>query len=118
MEILWPDGGWTFVFLTVILGGGAAYLSGRAVARTWRPITQLVFYCLLLSLFVRFLHFALFQAQLLSLGPWLADLVVILAGGLLGFRLTRVRQMVTQYRWLYRRAGPFSWRERRQSVDG
>lgn len=115
MDVFWPDGFWSFFFLTVVLGGAAAYMSGRAVARTWRPLALLIFYCLLLSLFVRFLHFALFEARLLTLLPWLADLAVMLTGGLLGFRLTRVAQMVTQYRWLYQRAGPFSWRERMES---
>ena len=116
MNVFWPDGFTTFFFLTLVLGGGAAYMSGRAVAATWRPVSLLVFYCVLLSLFVRFLHFALFEAQLLAFLPWVADLVVMLAGGFLGFRLTRVSQMVTQYRWLYRRSGPFAWREREQHV--
>ncbi|MEZ5657339.1 MAG: hypothetical protein R3E83_02060 [Burkholderiaceae bacterium] len=117
MTVFWPDGGWTFFFLTIVLGGGAAYMSGRAVASTWRPIGQLLFYCLLLSAFVRFLHFALFDAKLLAFTPWLADFAVLLIGGFLGYRLTRVRQMVTQYRWLYRRAGPFSWRAREQHLE-
>jgi hypothetical protein len=29
--------------------------------------------------------------------------------GFLGFRLTRVRQMITQYSWINARKGPFGW---------
>jgi len=61
---------------------------------------------------VRFIHFALFEGTLLSLHYYIVDAVVILAIGSLGFRYTRARQMTTQYRWLYERTGPFSWRER------
>ena len=117
MNVFWPDGFMTFFFLTLVLGGWAAYMSGRAVANTWRPVAQLIFYCLLLSLVVRFLHFALFEAELFAFLPWVADLAVMLAAGFLGYRLTRVSQMVTQYRWIYRRAGPFAWREREQHVE-
>ncbi|HMQ71734.1 MAG TPA: hypothetical protein PKA84_10840 [Rubrivivax sp.] len=109
----WLDTGvWVFVFVTVVLGGAAAYASGRAIARTWQSIALLVFYCALLACAVRFLHFALFDGTLLSLPAWLTDFAVMLAAGLLGFRLTRVTQMVTQYPWLYERAGPFGWRPR------
>jgi hypothetical protein len=37
---------------------------------------------------------------------------VLLVVGSLGFRYIRTRQMTSQYRWLYERTGPFSWRER------
>jgi hypothetical protein len=109
----WLDTGvWVFLFVTVILGGAAAYASGRAIARAWQSIALLVFYCALLACAVRFLHFALFDGTLLSMRSWLTDFAVMLAAGLLGFRLTRVGQMVTQYPWLYERAGPFGWRAR------
>jgi hypothetical protein len=32
-----------------------------------------------------------------------------------GYRHTRTTQMTTQYRWLYERAGPLSWRARPES---
>ena len=35
-----------FVLVTVILGGGAATLAGRAIALTWRPWWQIVVYML------------------------------------------------------------------------
>ena len=101
-----------FVILTVVLGGGAAYLSGRALALKWRPIWQLVVYMVLLAGAVRFLHYALFEEVLLSMQYYLAAYVVLLGMALLGYRLTRVTQMVTQYYWLYERAGPFGWREK------
>ncbi len=101
-----------FIGLTVIIGGGAAWLAGRALALKWRPLWQLFVYMLLLAAAVRFLHYALFEEPLLSLKSYIADAVVLIAAALLGFRLTRVKQMTTQYYWLYERAGPFFWRER------
>jgi uncharacterized membrane protein len=103
---------WLFLLITVIIGGWAAWMTGRAMALTWRPFWQLVAYLLILAGAVRFIHFALFEGTLLSLRYYLVDAVVILIIGALGFRYTRARQMTTQYRWLYERTGPFSWRER------
>ena len=102
----------TFLLITVFLGGGAAWLSGRAIAMTWRPYLQLVAYVFLLAAVARFLHFALFEGTLLSLHYYLVDLLVLQVAGWLGYRLKRVKQMVTQYPWMYERAGPFGWRPR------
>ncbi len=99
-----------FVLVTVILGGGAAALSGRAIAATWRPWGQLFAYSLILGGAVRFIHFALFGGTLLSAQYYLVDSAVCLMFGLLGFRATRVAQMVTQYRWLNVADGPLRWR--------
>ena len=101
-----------FLLISVLLGGGAAWLAGRAVAATWRPWWQVAFYMLILAVAVRFLHFALFEATLLSPHYYLVDLTVCLAFGFLGFRMTRASQMVTQYGWINARAGAFSWRRR------
>ncbi len=101
-----------FIGLTVIIGGGAAWLAGRALALKWRPLWQLFVYMLLLAAAVRFLHYALFEEPLLSLKSYIADAAVLIAVALLGFRLTRVRQMTTQYYWLYERAGLFFWKAR------
>src|SRR5205823_13858911 len=101
-----------FLLVTVFLGGGAAWLAGRAVAATWRPWWHIALYMLLLALAVRFLHYALFDSAFLSLYYYLVDYAVCLTLGLLGFRFTRVTQMVTRYRWLNERAGRFSWRSR------
>jgi hypothetical protein len=99
-------------FVTCLLGGGAAWATGRALADTWRPFGQAIVYLLLLGAAVRFAHFALFQGKLFSLSAYLSDTVYLLAAGCLSWRLTRARRMVTQYRWLYERTGPFTWRER------
>lgn len=112
MSWFYENGLWSFVFLTVLLGGAAAFMSGRSIAKAWKSPRLLAFYCFLLACAVRFLHYALFDGTLLSTKGLLIDLVVMLAAGFLGYRLTRVGQMVTQYRWLYRRAGFFWWRER------
>ena len=99
-----------FALVSIGMGGGAAFLAGRAIASTWRPWWHLVLYMSILGLAVRFIHFALFMSRFLSLHYYLVDTAVCLAFGLLGFRLTRVRQMVGQYRWINRRAGLFGWR--------
>jgi protein-S-isoprenylcysteine O-methyltransferase Ste14 len=99
-------------FVTCLLGGGAAWATGRALADSWRPFGQAVVYLLLLAAAVRFAHFALFQGKLFSLSSYLSDAAFLLAVGGLSWRLTRVRRMVAQYRWLYERAGLLGWRER------
>jgi hypothetical protein len=104
---------WQVVFVTGIIGGGAAWATGRAIAETWRPYRQAFGYMLLLGGAVRFAHFALFQGELLSVPSYLADMLYLLAVGSISWRLTRARRMASQYRWLYERTGPFTWRERR-----
>ena len=52
--------------VTGVLGGGAAFLSGRAIAQTWRPFWNVLLYMAMLGAGVRFVHFALFEATLLS----------------------------------------------------
>lgn len=103
---------WLFLLVTVVMGGWAAWMTGRAVAVTWRPLVQLVLYVLMLGLVLRFIHFALFQGTLLSLRFFIVDTVVLLAFAFAGWRYTRARQMTTQYRWLYERSGPFGWKPR------
>lgn len=103
---------WLFLLVTCIMGGWTAWMTGRAMAKTWRPLAQLVFYLLILAAAVRFIHFALFQGTLLSLHYYLVDAVVVMIIGMLSFRYCRARQMTTQYRWLFERSGPFGWRER------
>jgi hypothetical protein len=102
------------VFLTVtgIVIGFAAYMTGQAIANTWRPVWQLVVYALLLGVVARFLIFALFDGELLSLSGYAASTGLLLAIGIFAYRLTRARKMVHQYPWLYERAGLFGWRRR------
>ena len=101
-----------FIILSVIIGGGAAFLAGRGLALTWQPLWKVVAYMILMGFALRFLHFALFEGKLLSVHYYLTDTLVLLAAAWLGYRLTRVKQMITQYNWLYRRSGLFSWREK------
>jgi hypothetical protein len=103
---------WLFLLVTVAMGGWAAWMTGRAVALTWRPVWHYVAAAVALAGTVRFFHFALFEGTLLSLHYYLVDFAVVLAIGLVGYRYTRARQMTTQYRWLYERTGPLSWREK------
>lgn len=103
-----------FVLVTVVLGGGAAVLAGRAIAATWRPWWQVVIYVLLLGAAVRFIHFALFGGTLLSPHYYAVDGAVCLLAGLLGFRIARVGQMVRQYRWINVADGPLRWRRKPQ----
>lgn len=100
------------LFVTGILGGGAAWLTGRACADTWRPLLQVIGYAILLGAVVRFFHFALFEADLLSPASFLADTLYLVAVGCLSWRVTRTSRMVSQYPWLYRRSSPVTWRKR------
>lgn len=102
---------WLFLLVTVIMGGSAAWAAGRAVARTWRPYVQVILYMLVLGAAVRFIHFAMFGGTLLSARFYLVDTLFLMLAGSLGFRHARAEQMARQYRWLYVRTGPFSWRE-------
>jgi hypothetical protein len=107
-----------FALVTVILGGAAAWQTGKAVASTWGNIGQLVFYLLGLGWAVRFLHYALFHGTLLTLHYYIVDTIVLIVIGVIAFRYTRATQMTTQYRWLYERTGPLSWRERVEPAGG
>jgi len=101
-----------FLLVTVILGGGASALAGRAIALTWRPWLQVVVYGLILGAAVRFIHFALFGGTLLSAHYYLVDSAICLLFGLLGFRAARAAQMARQYRWINESAGPLRWRRK------
>jgi hypothetical protein len=100
------------LFVTGLLGGGAAWMAGRAIAQTWRPAWHAVAYSIMLGAAVRFVHFALFQADLLSLPSYLVDTLFLVVVACLSFRVARTTQMVTQYRWLYERVTPLTWRSR------
>ena len=107
-----------FLLVTVFLGGGAAYLVGRAMAYTWAPRLLLVLYALLLTCAVRFIHYALFHGTLLSLHYFAIDVIVLGVLAALGYRITRAGQMTSQYGWLYQRVGPLSWRRRGGAPEG
>jgi hypothetical protein len=101
-----------FLLVTVALGGAAAWLTGRAIAATWRPWWHVVGFMLLIAAAVRFLHMSLFGGTLLSPYHYGVDFVICLAFGLAGFRVMRVAQMVTCYGWINRRDGLLQWRHR------
>jgi hypothetical protein len=101
-----------FILVTIILGGGAALLAGRAIALTWRPAWQLFGYGFILGVAVRFFHFSLFGGSFLSLHYYLVDSAFCVGFGLLGFRSARRAQMIKQYRWLNEPNGPMRWRRK------
>ncbi len=101
---------WQFFFVTCLLGGWAAWMTGRACAQTWRPYPALVVYLLVLGIGVRFIHHALFEGTMFTLQYYIVDTIVLLILGTLGYRYTRTNQMVSQYNWLYERASLLSWK--------
>lgn len=138
--VLWVDSPyapWSFVLVTIVLGGSAAFVAGRALAKTWRPLWQAFAYAGVLAAVAGFLHYVLFAespvpgariAALLASLPGdpaasLAGLAVALRHYLvifitlsllatLGYRLTRSRAMRRQYGFEMETAGPLSWREK------
>ena len=104
-----------FLIMTVVFGGGAAFLAGRALASKWRPMWMPVVYMLPLGAALRFFHYALFNGELLNLHYFITDTAILIALALLGYQSTRTAMMTRQYPWLYERAGPLSWRERRSA---
>lgn len=100
-----------FVGVTGVVMGFAAYMTGQALANTWKPIWHAMVYCVLLAFASRFLIFGLFEGKLLSASGYLADVLVLVAAALFAYRLNQARKMVSQYPWLYERRGLFNWRE-------
>ena len=101
---------WTFSLLVAMWF--AAYMTGQGLALTWRPTWHLFLYGALLGFSDRFLVFALFEGELLSWGGYAIDTAVLIAISLFAFQLNRARKMVSQYPWLYDRAGIFGWRDK------
>lgn len=120
MGIFWEHSFWIFFFLTIVIAGGAAAATGRALARQWRPYWQVPVYMALLGCADRFLHWGLFldapldvyKGNLFSLHYYLVDTFILIAFASIAYRVTRARQMTNQYRWLYRRTSPFTWEKR------
>ena len=98
-----------FLGLTVVLVGGAAILTGRAVAGNWKPAWHVVLACFGLALGDRFLIFALFQGELVELWGILIHFLVLAAMGLIAWQTARVSKLVGQYPWRYRRTSPFGY---------
>jgi len=109
MAILWEQSFAPFLVLTLVLGGGAAWMTGQALARGWRPASRVALYMLLLGLAVRFFHWSLGGGTLIAPWYYLVDTAILVAISLLSWRFKRTQQMVHQYPWLYRRTGPLTW---------
>jgi hypothetical protein len=110
--MLWSDSPYgllTFVLITLVLGGAGAWATGRAVAKTWRPLAMLAPYMVFLAAAVRFLHYALYGEPLLSVPLFISALIWMVVIGALGYRAMRATQMATQYSWVYEGSG-LSWR--------
>jgi hypothetical protein len=105
-----------FIGLTVIIIGGAAIMTGRALADVWKSPWHVVFACFGLALADRFLVYALFGGELLSLSGFVIGFVVIAAMALIAYRLTLVHKMVAQYPWRYERDSLWSYREKSGQV--
>jgi hypothetical protein len=112
MSVIWEVSLPEFIFVTLILGGGAAWLTSRAVALQWHSPLKAALWMILLTGAVRFIHFALFSGTLLSIQFYLVDLAILIIIALIAHRYTRSRQMWRRYPWLYTTAGPFSWRRK------
>ena len=101
-----------FIGLTVIIVGGAAVAAGRAIGDNWKPAWQAVAAAVGLAAADRFLIFALFGGDLLSVWGFVLHFLVLAALALLSWRVTRVARMVAQYPWRYERASPLAYREK------
>ncbi len=105
----------TFILFSCGLMGFLAFMTGNGLAKTWKPAWQVIPYALLLAVAQRFLVFALFSGNLLSISGYAVGSLVMLliAGG--AYRMTVAHQMVVQYPWLNERTGLFGWRQKPQS---
>ena len=138
MNILYESGPWgmlIFLLLTIVMGGAASLAAGRALALTWRPLSHCVLYAAPIAATIAFLHYALFQenviplyalgaaiagfsmapasslAQLaMGLGGFAVLFIIHSAFALAGYRFTRARQMTGQYKFAYLPQGLFGWR--------
>jgi hypothetical protein len=106
-----------FIGITGVLTGFCAFMTGQAVANTWKPYWQVVVYCALLGAVARFLIYGLFAGALWSLPGYLIGTALLILIGSFAFLSARARKMVLQYPWLYRRTGLFAWAPRHRTGD-
>jgi hypothetical protein len=83
----------------LFLAGAGAYVSGRAMALTWRPLWLAVFYMLPLAGAARFLHYALFEEQT-DIAQYALAFALLSAIATAGFFIARRAQMKRQYPWI------------------
>ena len=111
--ILWSDSDFGLLAFLVLgaVGVAAAFASGRAMASGWSPQWRILPAAIALAAAVQFLHFALFQEDLLSVHYYLVTFVLILLAAWVGYARMRARQMATQYSWAFEQVG-LTWRAR------
>ena len=103
----------TFVMLIVFW---TAWMAGKGAAESWKNYPLVIWYTALLSVAARFIHHALFNGPMFyQPAPlfYVMDFVVLLVFSTAGYRYTRTNQMVNAYYWLYEKASPFSWKEKK-----
>ena len=111
-SLIWEESLGAFLLVTIAIGGGSAWMTGRATALTWDTTVKLVIYVLLLACATRFIHFALFQGSLFTLHYFVVDLLWLLAVALVARQVTRSGQMASQYGFEFRRSSPMGWTRR------
>ncbi len=108
-----------WVGVTLLLGGPAAWASGRALARAWQPFGRGVLYAAMLAAVADFLCYALFQTSVLPMfriarqaasgnlidaavlmSGYAATAIILVAIALVGWRAARRKQMRAQYPFL------------------
>jgi hypothetical protein len=105
MGPFWEVSAVEFVLITIALGGGGAWMVGRATALKWSGWGTLLFYVALLTVAARFVHFSLFNGSFFlpvgslptALHYGLVDFAILIAIASAGRLLVRARQMRRQY---------------------
>ena len=90
----------TFLLVTIIMGGAAGWLSGRAIALNGQARWTQIPAAIGVGAGIRFIHFALFGATFVSPQYFVVDTIFILAAAFVGYRVARQRQMARQYGFL------------------
>lgn len=101
-----------FALVTVVMGGWAAWRTGMAIAKTWKPIWLLIPYMLLLGAAVRFIHFAMFHGSLFSLRYYIVDTIIVMIAAYLGWRSERALGMARQYGFAFEKTSFLSWKRK------
>lgn len=114
-NFLYEDSAFHFILVTLIMGGWAAWMTGKACASTWSRYITLFIYLVILAAAVRFLHKAPFGGTLISPYYFVVDLIYVQLIGLLSYRLKLVSQMTSKYGWLFEKASAFNWSARSTS---
>jgi len=113
MALLWEVSWVEFLVVTLVIGGALAYAVGRATALGWSGWGILVFYTVLLTVAIRFLHFSLFNGTFFlppatlptALHYALVDFVILFGFAVVGRLTTRSGQVARQYGFLRSKAG-------------